>query len=526
MAALVQSNKGLGTTAITSPAFAGATTAGNLIVLSFASDDYNGTPDAGWTESTGMRQQTFHGGYVWWRISTGETSFQYTIGSAVRSAWVLQEFSGNWTSPYDISNGQFAQSFSASYTTPAIAPTTGNRLLIAAMGGSLTSGNESADMTAWLNSFTHVLSSGQPSGVCTPIGVAYRLVTGDGTTTFSSGATYAVPVDSRSGMIIAFKEAAVATTAGVGGSAELFAPTLGPDWRPRGFQPRLAFSAATIATVSGTLAATETADVAAFAATFEDQGALAVTEAADTAAFTGTISDQGTLAATEGTDAAAFTGNTVVSGTLATTEAADAAAFTATFADQGALATTEATDTAAFSGGGVVSGALAATEAADSAAFAGTVSNQGALAATEQGDVAAFAGDAAGVVSGTLAASEAQDVAAFAGTYVPVASTVGASGRAIHSGRSHAWKPLKPKKRRPEEELEELAEQLRALAASVPKVEAPQFEPLITEFVEQERAYKSVKATISRAKADADYQTLLKRQQDEDDEEAILLLMQ
>ena len=134
--ALVKSAKGTASTATVNPAFASATTAGNLVVLCFSGDDYNGTPDSGWTQSTGMEQQTYHGGYLWWRISTGETSFTYTIGSATTSAWVLLEFSGVDSSPYDVSVGQFAQSSSGSYTTGNLTPTAGDRVLVAAFGGS------------------------------------------------------------------------------------------------------------------------------------------------------------------------------------------------------------------------------------------------------------------------------------------------------------------------------------------------------------------------------------------------------
>jgi hypothetical protein len=102
--ALVQSAKGTGTTAIVNPSFSVAPTNGNLIVLAFAADDYNGTPNTGWTQSAEMEQQTFHGGYLWWRISTGANPpGGYTIGSATVSAWVLMEFSGADASPYDIS---------------------------------------------------------------------------------------------------------------------------------------------------------------------------------------------------------------------------------------------------------------------------------------------------------------------------------------------------------------------------------------------------------------------------------------
>jgi hypothetical protein len=208
-AAPVQSAEGTSAVATTTASFASPTTAGNLVVLCFSSDDYNGTPGSGWNQSTGMEQQTFHGGYIWWRISTGETNFQYIIGSATASSWVLSEWSGVDASPYDVSAGQFAQSTASNYTTPAITPTTGGRLLIAAFGGSHSSGlTQAADYTLWTNSFTHLRSSGQATGQKNPIGVGYRLVTGNGSTSFSTGAEYPSDVQSRSGLIIAFKEAA------------------------------------------------------------------------------------------------------------------------------------------------------------------------------------------------------------------------------------------------------------------------------------------------------------------------------
>lgn len=209
----VQSAEGTSAVATTTASFGAATTAGNLIGLAFSSDDYNGTPDTGWFQSTGMEQQTFHGGYLWWRISTGQTSVQYTIGSATVSSWVLFEWSGVDSSPYDTSAGQFQQTSTSSYTTPSITPSTGPRLLIAAMGGSHSSGLDmSGDYTVWQNSFTHLRSSGQAAGVKTPIGVGYRIVTGNGSTTYSSGAEYPSTVQSKSGMIISFKEAAAAGT--------------------------------------------------------------------------------------------------------------------------------------------------------------------------------------------------------------------------------------------------------------------------------------------------------------------------
>jgi hypothetical protein len=235
--ALVQSNSGLSTTATTNPSFSVAPTNGNLIVLAFSSDDYNGTPDTGWTQSTGMEQQTFHGAYVWWRISTGANPpGGYTIGSATTSSWVLAEFSGCDASPYDVSQGTFLQSSATTMATSTITPTTGNRVLVAMVGGSSSVASLAGAYDSWTNSFTAIVSTGQTAGAATCTGLAYRLVTGNGSTTFNTTADYpgAVTPQTRSGLIISFKEGAgggttltaaggsyalTGTSAGVGGRA-------------------------------------------------------------------------------------------------------------------------------------------------------------------------------------------------------------------------------------------------------------------------------------------------------------------
>jgi len=206
--ALVKSAKNTASTSTVSPAFGSATTAGNLVVLCFAADDYNGTVSAGWTQSAEMEQQTFHGGYVWWCISAGQTIMpSFVLGSATTSAWVLTEWSGVDASPYDISQGQLAQSSGGSYTSDVIVPSVGERLLVAAFGGSAAGTQDiSGAYSAWTNSFTGVDSVGWATGSArVSMGVGYRLVTGDGSTSFSTGANYPNTVQSRSGLIISFK---------------------------------------------------------------------------------------------------------------------------------------------------------------------------------------------------------------------------------------------------------------------------------------------------------------------------------
>ena len=213
--ALVQSATGTSTSGTVSWAFSGATTSGNLIVGAFAADDYNGSPTSGWTQSSEMEQQGFHGSYLWWRISTGETNPQaYTIGSSSGSCWMLAEFSGIDASPYDTSQGLLTNSTLRTYDTDNITPSSGGRLLVATLGGSGGYSLVGYAVGAWTNSFTAVgtINTGNTSATNDIIGMAYRLVTGNGSTAFSTGGEYGAAggqvCQSRSALIIAFKEAA------------------------------------------------------------------------------------------------------------------------------------------------------------------------------------------------------------------------------------------------------------------------------------------------------------------------------
>lgn len=192
-----------------------STTANNLLLLVVGADDYRTTAGSGRPESTGYAlvtggaQETFLGHYVWYKVAAGgETSVQYTIGSASPSCWEFYEVSGLTSTPFDISNGQLAGSAGNTYTTPAITPTTGDRWLFASMGGSLNSAL--TGMGTWLNSFVELNDTFTTlgSGTRDVIGAAALSVTANGSTAYSSGATYdATSPQSRTGIIAAFKVA-------------------------------------------------------------------------------------------------------------------------------------------------------------------------------------------------------------------------------------------------------------------------------------------------------------------------------
>lgn len=204
---LVQAKAGTATTASVSPAFDAAPTSGNLVVLAFAGDAYNDTVDSGWTESSEMEQQTFHGGYLWWQVSDGNQPPSYSISMAASSVWAMAEFEGTASSPYVGSQGQLAQSSASSYTSADITPTAGESLLVAAFGGSNNGLDLDGDFTAWLNSFVEAEHSGNTGGSRQCIGLAYRIVTADGQTAYSTGVEYPTTVQARTSMLAAFAAA-------------------------------------------------------------------------------------------------------------------------------------------------------------------------------------------------------------------------------------------------------------------------------------------------------------------------------
>ena len=204
---LVAGSSSVATTTVT---FA-AQPAGTLLILSYAGDDYATTAGAGRPESTGWTQATsqrgsgqFHGSGIWYKITPGgETTVQYTIGSASRSAYNLIAASGIAASGTLVAaNSTHSNGSSPSMTTPAVVGGTGERLAIALVTGS----NGASLLTApgtWLNSYADQgagLSTTAP-GLVAAFATLY-LATGGST---SSGASFVgTTPEARSGHLAIF----------------------------------------------------------------------------------------------------------------------------------------------------------------------------------------------------------------------------------------------------------------------------------------------------------------------------------
>lgn len=196
-----------------------AATAGNLLVLAVGADDYRTTAGGGRPESsgfglaTGAAQETFLGHYVWTKVAAGgETSVQYTIGSASPSCWITAEISG--VGSLDVSSGSLNSSGSSTYTTPAVTPTAGARFAIASIGGSLNSAFNTG-MGSWTNGYTEQadIATTLGSGTRDNIGLATLSFTANGLASTSTGVTWdgAVSPQSQTGIILVFQESVPVT---------------------------------------------------------------------------------------------------------------------------------------------------------------------------------------------------------------------------------------------------------------------------------------------------------------------------
>lgn len=211
---VVQTKTGTSTTATTTPAFDNPVAAGNLVQLTIAADDYNSSPNAGWTERAEMEQQTFHGGYLWEKViaSDGQTIPDYTIGSAVRSEWTIVEYEGPYdTNSYDGSQGNFVQSSSSTITSDSLTPGAGDRLVIGVLHGQHSSSDIANNWGSLTGGFTaranNLYNGGNPRLVTVQ---ASQKVTADGSASYSIGGTIAGAggqTQSRSALIAAYKEA-------------------------------------------------------------------------------------------------------------------------------------------------------------------------------------------------------------------------------------------------------------------------------------------------------------------------------
>ena len=310
---------GASSTATTTATFA-TQTAGTVLALVVASDDYRATTGATRPESTGWTLQAsgqdFLGFYVWTKIATGaETTVQYTIGSGVSSAYAILAITGVDTSGALLDNTPTAlHTHGGASTTSSTATTTAGARFAIAFLGAMHSGTQITGASGWTNAYTEVADQiGPATGSREIVAAAVLSLTGGGST--SSNAAWSGTSSLCSyGATLVFKEATGGT--GYTGTAS---------------------AAATAAVVAAGLVQKITDAAVAAAATVAATGSVAAT-AGSTIAATATITATGAVTTgSTGTGAVNATSTVTAAGVVGKTTGT-AVTGTATVAAAGTVA--------------------------------------------------------------------------------------------------------------------------------------------------------------------------------------------
>ena len=204
---------GESSTATTTVSFA-AQPAGTLLVLTFAGDDYTTTSGSGRPESTGWAQATLqrasgqcHGSAVWWKVATGvETSVQYTIGSASKSAWKLVKADSiDTTTPFNVAASSHANS--SAVPTPSTAATSAGRKAGFALHTSSRAAGAPGAHGAWGSSYAALGDTATTSGVGLRNAHAYLAFDGGSAATAPAGSWGAPSPEAVSAHVVVFNVA-------------------------------------------------------------------------------------------------------------------------------------------------------------------------------------------------------------------------------------------------------------------------------------------------------------------------------
>lgn len=207
---------GTSVTATTTASFSAAT-AGDLLLLSVSSDDYRTTTGTGRPESTGwalaQSGQDFLGHYLWYKIAAGgETSVQYTIGSAAASSYACVKATNVDPTPLGTTSSLHTHGGSTSSTT-AVTPTAGSRWMVVASFGAMHGGGSFTTAPPSLtNSYAIQASGSGNNGSTSEVATIGYLTLDGGTATSTTTGSWATNAPQCSyGLLAAFKVAAAAT---------------------------------------------------------------------------------------------------------------------------------------------------------------------------------------------------------------------------------------------------------------------------------------------------------------------------
>lgn len=293
-----------------------ASSATNRVVVVVAANTIINTP-AGWTLRSS--QVNWMGHYMWDRPG-GATGWTFT-GSNGQGTWWIAEIPGG---TYDNSTGTNTTSGSPTFATPPLTPAAGDRTLLASIGS--TNGVSTRTMSGWTGGFVEQVDVCYVGADNPNQGGAALDVAADGSTAYSTSATYSTGSFGRSSLIGSY-----GYTGGGGGAVTgMLATQLpAPSTHAGGvlslagaagcLLPALAAAAVGVAALTGTSAATLPAPVTSGAAQVTTAGTTTATIPGLTTAAAGTLAVTGAGSATAPALAGTGTMDLTVTGSAAAT---------------------------------------------------------------------------------------------------------------------------------------------------------------------------------------------------------------
>lgn len=390
-----------------------ASSASNTVVVIIGADTTVTTP-ASWALRTSQVNEMAH--YLYDRAGVSLTSVSFTTATGPGTWWIF-EVNGAHVSSSSANNVNQA----SSYNTPNLTPTAGTRTLVASIGSLHNAATRT--VSGWTSSFVEQVD------VCATVtafpqagGAALVDQTVNGSTAYSTTATYSLPSTSKSAIIAAYASSAGggtvdktgADTASVTDTGAEFTANLAP------VDSATVADAAAEASTAGGVDAAAVADASAVlqirpgvvdAATVTDAGAGTATLAG---ADTGTVADAGVLVASPVVVGAATVTEVLAlsaarsltdAGTLTDTAGVVVGGLTLTGADTGTVA-----DTAGLT---AVAAAVDAGAVADASSSTATDAATDATTLTDTAVVTVNGVTVAGSDAGTL--SEARVLASTLG---------------------------------------------------------------------------------------------------------------
>lgn len=202
---IVQQNSGTFNGTSFTPTLGATTQTGNTVYLIVAGNTTVTTP-TNWTLRTS--QVNFMGHYAYSRTGVALSSVSVSNASG-QGTWWLFEVNG----AYDTSTSANSSSPATTYSTPALTPASGTRSVFASIASTADSGSTVRTVSGWTSSFVEQIDLCQATADAPMQGGAVLAdITANGTTSYSTSATYSAASAGRSAIILSS-----ASSAGGGG---------------------------------------------------------------------------------------------------------------------------------------------------------------------------------------------------------------------------------------------------------------------------------------------------------------------